>query len=770
MYPKHISKVSETAQIQREKVGEISISRKAVAAYNFVELPDKVVSAEADVISKPQNQYHSDLHSGCIDCTLTTASPLYIRTGLNLEEFQQEKEAKDLPGFYYTDPDTQKPVLPGSSLRGIMRSLIEIVSFSKFSKVSEQQRFFFRAVAAFNDDPTSSLYKNKLSSKNVKAGYLRHENGQWFIQPARLIGDQTFVRIEDKNINLPGFISMNDPAYKPQYFSNISFSVDEGKKKATELSANPNELDYVGTLVTSGNMKETGDQSSGKTDRKYHYLIQQPDSKPQRLKISDIAIRDYRNSLTTFQKYGSNQKDENTDSPFSEKDGFLKKGRCVFYCEPLEGEDVTLFGQSPNFRIAYSFKESGESASAADFVPEKLKSSDVVEVDIAESIFGYVRNKKTSCSDEQQARAGKVFFSDGICQEENIEDIFMVNKAGEVPRILASPKPTTFQHYLVQTSSEKKKLKHYASMPEKDTVIRGHKLYWHKGEAPDIWHPDSKNASETQITRIRPIKPNKVFTFKIDFENLSSVELGALLWILDVAQQDQYRLSLGMGKPLGMGAVKLTHEVYLCDRAKIEKSQSRYTSLFEDNGGWFSGYSNVLGQSDLDEHTQAFEKHVLRALEQSDKWQKLSQLRRIKMLLTMLEWKETLSEDEENQKRYMEIERDSKESHIIVNSPKPNDAKINEYSERPILPNPLQVAGEVTRPKTFTEGMKLEARVLEKKKKGSKVKYEIFNEHYNEGEKKSFSKIPDEGMVIVEIRSLKEDGSINHVKFVRTIE
>lgn len=48
------------------------------------------------------------------------------------------------------------------------------------------------------------------------------------------------------------------------------------------------------------------------------------------------------------------------------------------------------------------------------------------------------------------------------------------------PSILASPKPTTFQHYLVQTSDEKPELKHYASQPNQDTVIRGHKLYWHK--------------------------------------------------------------------------------------------------------------------------------------------------------------------------------------------------------------------------------------------------------------------------------------------------
>jgi hypothetical protein len=46
------------------------------------------------------------------------------------------------------------------------------------------------------------------------------------------------------------------------------------------------------------------------------------------------------------------------------------------------------------------------------------------------------------------------------------------------PKILSSPKPKTFQHYLEQTNgiSSKDDLDHWNG----NTQIRGHKMYWHR--------------------------------------------------------------------------------------------------------------------------------------------------------------------------------------------------------------------------------------------------------------------------------------------------
>lgn len=679
--PKHISIIPETDTVIRKDVGEVEIPRRAVAPYNFIELPDKIVEADANGKLALHNCYDSNLKTGRIECTLTTSSPLYIRAGLDPETYQQVEKSTASAHFFYTNPDTKDPVLPASSLRGMFRTLVEISSFSKISKVSDYQKFSFRAVAAFSDDPLSDLYKNKL--KNVKAGYLKEENGNWSIRPAKLIEGQPFAKIKDEEVTIANFVHMNEAGYKPQYISNVSFSLSEkSKRRADKLSQDPQEFVCVGVLVTSGNMIET-EGGNGTTKRKNHYLINQPDTSASILNISAKAISDYCQSLTPFQKYGSPTEKENEPSPFNKELGVLKNGRCIFYCEPTENaEEVILFGQSPNFRITYSWNKSGKATTATDFIPSSLKDSEVI--DIAESIFGYVQDKKQA-EIKGQARASKISFLDGICQEKTSFSLFMTGEDGRIPKILASPKPTTFQHYLVQTSAEKESLNHYASEPQSKTVIRGHKLYWHQGKSPDIWHPTPSDVSEKQkqITHIRPIKPDKKFKFEIKFENLSSIELGVLLWILEIASNEKYRLSLGMGKPLGMGAVKIESKVF------IGKRSTRYQSLFDKSNEWSTGNEKALSKPECKQHIQKFEQHIFKELKENGRAD-ISRLRRIQMLLKMLEWKETLSEDEKSQRRYMEIERDIEKEHI-GSAVESGDEKINEYRERPILPDPLRV-------------------------------------------------------------------------------
>jgi hypothetical protein len=135
-----------------------SDDRTAHAPYNFVPLPHKVVTvlsqeeieqAEQDgtldvLLDKrlpPHNRYAEGQHSGYFEVTLITETPLYIRAPLTLEEFTQRQsedqpsnfrdQAKNKPDFFYRDPQTQQPVIPGSSLRGMLRNLVEIVGYGK---------------------------------------------------------------------------------------------------------------------------------------------------------------------------------------------------------------------------------------------------------------------------------------------------------------------------------------------------------------------------------------------------------------------------------------------------------------------------------------------------------------------------------------------------------------------------------------------------------------------------------------------------------------
>jgi len=816
MNPKHIDKVPN--------------DRKAIAPYNFVELPEKIVEAELPL---PEgDRYHLDRHTGIIKCTLTTKSPLYIRCGLTPSDFsifgdtpnedltpeQRKKKAE----FFQHPSNLLHPFLPGSSLRGMLRTLVEIISFGKIERVSDQQKFFFRAVAAKSDDPLRDKYKDHIGNmaKNVKAGYLEFDTKQnkWLVRPSQKIDEQLFIEVKEEDIkdDLPSLILMKKASYIPQYIQ-ISFEVTATSINVSEdLNKYPS---HQGWLVTSGNMLEnllekTTEQErekllQRKEGRKYHYIIGKADHSVRRLEISDEAIRNYRDALTNFQKGEEKPFKNNPKNRFTEKMGVLQDGLPIFYCESEADKPVILFGQSPNFRIPYSPYNDAQAASAVDFIPKDIGESDII--DLADAIFGFVRGEKDKTARDatengkekrEQSRAGRVFISDG-CYVNNEDGIWLTEET-ITPQILASPKPTTFQHYLVQTTHEKPTLKHYASKPNEETVIRGHKLYWHKGNvSKDKIQADATKAEieekRSQYTEIKPIKQGVSFEFTIHFENLSDVELGALLWILTLSSneanklkllnldgQEKYRFSLGMGKPLGMGAVALEkYDLVLNERHKNEQNQ-RYTKLF-DGDSWFIGDRPATDDEDI-RFLQKFERHIITNIDEADLPEdftdtqslKLKDVPRIQMLLAMLSWNFPPA----NETRYMEIERT--EQPRLRNDP-------NEYKERLVLPTPLQIAGiddrrRINHMKALTSivvtqnkvqksnyfcGKAVDAKVVkvEPQKKGVEATYQIKCEIEGIIKRKEYFKgtapFSVEENVEVEITSLKEDGKIQKVKWIK---
>jgi CRISPR-associated protein (TIGR03986 family) len=713
----------------------VTPGRKAVAPYNFVELPTKVVQAEPQCNGqlRDNDRYYPDRNTGTIKCTLTTESPLYIRCGLSPENFakygcepdenlnKEELAAKrQLLADFFQYPENLKPVVPGSSLRGMFRNLVEIISFGKIEKVSDQQKLSFRAVAAESDDPLKIKYTDSLGNfaRNVKAGYLKKRGNKWFIQavvkidnpPFRVI-NESFIKVKEEDISnsLPSLITMDKENYIPQSIK-ISFQ-DE-----FTVSEDCNAYEFKGYLVTSGNMLETENTTETerreslcrKEGRKYHYLILEIDEDKDLIEISNDAILSYCSALTNFQQGQEKPFKKNSKNKFDKKMGTLKDGQPIFYCQP-KGKVVTLFGHSPNFRIPYSPNNDGCASSAVDFIPQSVGESDII--DLADAIFGFVRRKKDSFKSGNQqidkSRAGRIFISDAHTTN---KDPWLTNDT-VTPHILASPKPTTFPHYLVQTSNEKKHLKHYGSKPNQDTVIRGHKLYWHKGDVKkDCIQTDASEQEiekkQLQYTEIKPIKSEVSFEFTIYFENLSDVELGVLLWVLnltnnksnqlkllnlDSEDREKYRFSLGMGKPLGMGAVMIEDFELRLNKRYLSQPKNRYTQLFEGDN-WLIGDRPIQAEA-YEPYLHKFEQYIIANIHEDDLPRncndrailRLKDIPRIQMLLAILSW----DYPREYETRYMQIERDTSKDYLCTT--KDNEQTINEYKCRLILPTPLQI-------------------------------------------------------------------------------
>ncbi|MEG3892175.1 TIGR03986 family CRISPR-associated RAMP protein [Microcoleus sp. Z1_A1] len=794
-------------------IGEVPAHRRAIAPYNFVELPDKVV--EAEVPLPDGDRYHPDYHTGRIECTLTTESPLYIRCGMTPANFikyseipekylkppkdvrekqkkqweedkkQWEAERKTVLAPFFTYRTDLIPSVPGSSLRGMLRTLVEIVSFSKLDRVSDEHRLFFRAVAANKTKESwGEEYNKYVAPEKIKAGYIKKDSEGWYIQPANTEQGATFCWVRETSLNLPKFKNFNDDKYEPQYVS-VSYrsvavdNTDRAKRLFAHNVELPDTHPKKGVLVTSGNMKQ-GNEPSPRRNHcvVFECLVFEASSTSPKLRLNEKAIEHYRNALTDFQK----------ESPFDKDWGVLKEkeNAPIFYCLPEKGKNIVcFFGQSPNFRIPYSPEGNGHATTVVDFLPKDLRK--LASIDIAEAIFGWVKKETKDeklPKDFDKQRAGRVFVTDALYQSS--QNSIWYESEPLTPQILSEPKPSYFPHYLVQPNVDKSELKHYASQPVIETVIRGHKLYWHKGSAPDFKLPtpkkvigSPKQVSDTQTTLIKPINKGVSFKFYIHFENLSKVELGALLWVLDIAQEDRYRLKLGMGKPLGLGAVKIEHKLYVSDHKK------RYTQLFSDSSNKWETAESLENDP---YYKQCFENYMLEQLKQTGKFDELG---RIQILLAMLSWPGP--QDVELTSRYMEIERDITKSHIGKRV-KSTDKTVNEYKERPVLPTPLQVAGiddcrrlnnpvspvvkrkdnvvkserqveiaKAVQSKNFEIGQILEATVA--RINSNHVTYHMLEVlKLTEKEPKKAALLREGQAVHVKITALKEDGSIKSVK------
>ncbi|HUN23598.1 MAG TPA: TIGR03986 family CRISPR-associated RAMP protein [Anaerolineales bacterium] len=614
-------------------------NREATAPYNFVELPEKPVASPLSTVD--HSRYKPDLLTGQIECTFETKSPLYTR-GLMSPDFfalngdkafheltpaQREERAQ----FYQQH---SKPIVPGSSLRGMVRQLVEIISFGKFLDVTNEQ-LVFRAVAEGKKSTAlgahySELAKNGMAFK-AQAGYMKKDgNGDWSIQPAIEINGVTFARFKNtnfgtekkwkecKNAEEIWFIPRDVPNHKNMLVDDVSPTKKDGYQH--------------GVRVWSGPM-------SGK---KHDYIVFDENPKATLISISDNLLLSYREQVTDGQHQLLKTSDEH-------RNGVLLENQPVFYlCD--DKKNLMFFGHLPLMRLPYKHTPVG-------LVPEALRGAS--PIDIAENLFGFVRGQNTV--------AGRVFFSDALLANEQT-DVWYSEKP-VVPQILSGPKPTSFQLCLTQSKpDDKTALNHYDS-PQ--TTLRGYKMYWHRGASPDfegqvniekreMQNEQGRREKDTQHTLIRPVKSDVKFTFTIRFENLHAVELGALLWALQPPPLHKNRTichKLGMGKPLGLGSIQI------CDgdvKVKIDDRSKRYQNLFDEQGWAEPTQSN---EDYLGKFKSYFESYMEQKLENGCKFRENY---RIQSLLYIMTWEGPNS----NETKYQSLK---------------------EFKERKILPSPEKI-------------------------------------------------------------------------------
>ncbi|MCI7185954.1 TIGR03986 family CRISPR-associated RAMP protein [Mitsuokella jalaludinii] len=540
----------------------------ATAAYNFIPLPDKILPADLDayrkdLLSDDETRRHKAFRaflnkkgnlSGHIDLDMETLTPLFI--GGNGEQ---------------PFSPAGRVILPGSTIRGMVKNLLKIVSCGSWRGDEDvnDRHVYFRCLMATKKDPAwkgdlHKLYSNRMIGmrqgkvvRNAKTGFLaRDKRGEYFVYP--LLPQHAGRRIligeyEDTfNVSVPvkgASVSWrDDTAY-----------VITGSQPAYRLKRTRQAYEAV---------PESRRRTLGKQFIRYYSLRDADWSTNHRIPVPEAVISDY---IEDTNRRGVDLLEDKGRLP-AEKAKALGAGFdddiiSVIPCGYLERNgEVTAFGHGLCFRIPY---ENG----IMDAIPANLQQD---TIDFATAIFG-----------NKERWASRVFFEDGE-PEGNIEKL---ETATAHP--LLQPNPTSYQLYLEQDG---RKLKHWDA-PE-GVKIRGYKMYWHNKMSD--WKATEDEAKLTNVVRkITPIKRGNHFHAKVRFQNLSELELGALLTVFDLAgESEKAAYKLGQGKSLGLGSVKMKATLHL-DAADL------YKTLFTDGS-----LAEQAPESDDSEYLKAFEAYI----------------------------------------------------------------------------------------------------------------------------------------------------------------
>jgi len=579
------------------KRAEPDQQKAAKAPYNFVPLNMSVVPAEP---LPTHDRFYPDRFTGYIDCEMTTLTPLYIRDGLTIEEYLhqmklQEKSEKWEKSDFFSPAG--KIRIPGSSIRGMVRNLIEVVSWSKFGFFEDKNLYYrsFADVSSLRDEYKKYMNPGDQSGGSVykmSAGYLVKEGYRYYIYPADKVQGKQFANISieySKTI----IISMGK-----QYANFNWYKTDDGSY-----------------LVVSGFMN----------NKKNDWIIFPRDISKNGLKILEIDIKNY-------------DMDENRESKVPDLIKLCKKYPEI-PCFYIEWEDADKnkrisFGHTPLFRIAYT-------KSIKDHLPP-VHHSDII--DFAHAIFGNTSEKN------EDSFSGRVFFEDA----QLIDPDSNPTSDEKIPKILLGPKPTTFQHYLEQKTTNKGKLKHYNS----ETWIRGNKSYWHK--PGNNWEKDDQSEEKFNRnieTKIKPVN-NTNFNCRIRYENLSRNELGALLFALKLPEGGAHKL--GMGKPIGLGSIQIHSKLYVINR------KERYSVLFNTKS-WELGETQY-NEVKVNEFISDFEKYILENMDEKERAdaQSLWETFRLRQFRLLLDFEKGKELEKANKIDYMEIEEFKKRNVLSI--------------------------------------------------------------------------------------------------------
>lgn len=533
--------------------------------YNFVPLSSKVVMPYwAKYIS--HDVPFNDAQSGVLKLKMKAESPIYVRNGV-----PRNTDRDHDPEYNRFNHIDGKYFIPGSSIKGMLRSVMEIMSFGRMHNKVNDHKYSVR------DFQNNDIYPKTDLSNKVECGWLYKKGDAYYIDKCGKPG-----RISHKNLDpLCSTIKISEyykrkenvrtDKDKSAFEKHRRFSFkkeghrfeedygDELTGKVYKLSGSGN----PGTIVLTGQSSSRNEPKYGKANGKHLEFIFWP-VKEEAVQVPQTVVDNF-----LFAYYDHDRTQQKEDWKWRKQELDEGKKIPIFFRTKKFGRNETEFldmGLTMLYKITYK-------NSVVDLINKQQQDAD--DYDLAEAVFGYTETDK--------ALKGRVHVGHAFAQGK-VQSLEVKNE------VLAGPKASYYPNYIEQditAGHEGKIRKNYNTFMDNSAKIRGWKRYPVRKGASVVSNPGTDSVS----TKFFPLPAGTEFSFDIAYHNLRKEELGALISAITFHNTGGMYHSIGSAKPLGYGKVTVSLEG-VSESKKIEMLKA-YEAFMEyelndKENGWIN--------------------------------------------------------------------------------------------------------------------------------------------------------------------------------------
>lgn len=589
---------------------------KIVAPYNFVPVSEHVFVDGSPV---SHDVPYRDGITARITYKVIADTPLMVRgaaTSVN---------GKPTRVSFFRTPDNAVAI-PGSSIRGLLRNVIEIASFGRLSRVNDhtygvrdlQNRDVYgQYMAEIRQVPDPRGHGTKPEPVPlVSAGWLRRldDGERAALREAASVGRERPIEEDDPD----DVVAEITPChfYKIEYGRLMKLAQERGVRnfspgdrqssvrKYETWGAASRDVDvevrvfrpiqqrsaagvpFLGEAgvvvdkgaVRSGRLVFTGQPSPWRPDAakrkgagsaKHHDFVFAPATAADPVAVPRLLVTRKQFEVFEFVHAGRGQQNRLQSDP-NEEWGFWKEAykageKVPVFVLPERDGSLRAFGLAMMFRLAYRH---GVKDAVLRAQPE------VGGLDLAERIFGTV--PPGAKEGDGGALRGRVSIGLATAQ----------GKARELPpvtAVLGAPKASYYPNYVEQSDDPYQPGAQpsgaYRTFMDDEARVRGWKRYRPHAKANARPELPSK-AKPSVMTEFAPVAEGTVFEGEMRVHNLRRDELGALVWAARFGGDKGAKHTLGMARSLGYGSVRV--ELSVLD--PLRTNDDRETTLDECQG------------------------------------------------------------------------------------------------------------------------------------------------------------------------------------------